>query len=74
MRKSYEDFADELSRSFPQTPERFRQVVSREVRTHMKPVRHTARRKRRVLLPLAACLILAEVRLRQRVFRYFRTG
>ena len=59
MRKSYEDFADELSRSFPQTPERFRQVVSREVRTHMKPVRHTARRKRRVLLPLAACLILA---------------
>lgn len=64
MRMSYEDFADELSRSFPRTPERFQQIVSREVSAHMKPGKNTGRMTKRkkfykALLPVVACLVLA---------------
>jgi len=62
MKTYYDDFAEELSRSFPETPESFRQAVSREVKAHTVPARGRDRRKRRsykVLFPLAACLILA---------------
>ncbi len=63
MRTNYEDFAAELDRCFPKTPERFRQVVSREVCAQMKPVKNTTRvRKKKcykALLPIVACLVLA---------------
>lgn len=62
MRTDYENFALELSRSFPKTPERFQQIVSREVRAQMNPVKTKSRKRKRksyrALLPLAACLVL----------------
>lgn len=63
MRTDYENFAAELSRSFPKTPERFQQIVSQEVSVQMNPVKKKVRKRKRksfkALLPLAACLILA---------------
>lgn len=58
MRMNCDDFAAKLDRSFPRTPERFRQVVSREVCAQMKPVKNTIR-IRKALLPIVACLVLA---------------
>lgn len=84
MRANYEDFAARLDRSFPETPERFRQVVSREVCAQMKPDKNAGRintdrmktdrmknvqkktgqmktiqiKKRKILPPLVACLVL----------------
>lgn len=63
MRTDYENFAAELSRSFPETPERFQQIVSQEVCAQMNPAKKKTRKRKlksyKVLLPLAACLILA---------------
>ena len=35
MRMDYDDFAAELSRSYPRTPERFQRMVSQEVCVQM---------------------------------------
>ncbi|MDE7415557.1 MAG: hypothetical protein K2N44_04445 [Lachnospiraceae bacterium] len=63
MRTNYEDFAAELNRSFPRTPERFQQIVSQEVYAQMNPVKNRSRKRKRkpykALLPIAACLVLA---------------
>ncbi|MCI8266888.1 MAG: hypothetical protein HFH78_10725 [Lachnospiraceae bacterium] len=63
MRTDYKDFAAQLNRSFPKTPERFQQIVSQEVCAQMNHSKNIIRKKRwklhRVLLPTAACLILA---------------
>lgn len=58
MRMNDENFAAKLDRSFPRTPERFRQIVSSEVRAQMKLVCNKTRKKM-LLLPLVACLVLA---------------
>lgn len=63
MKTNYKDFAEELDRSFPRTPERFQQIVSKEVRAQMNPVKDKVRNRKKkpfkVLLPIAACLVLA---------------
>ncbi len=62
MRTYRKEFAEELNRTFPKTPETFRQAVVQEVREQMTPKKNRRRRKKKLykaLIPLAACLILA---------------
>lgn len=65
MKTNNEEFAAKLDRSFPKTPESFRQAVSREICVQMSPVSNNvrmAKRKKRLyksLLPIVACLVLA---------------
>ncbi len=63
MRMDYKDFQAQLNRSFPKTPDRFRQVVSQEVHAQMNPVTNIVRKRKwkpyKALVPVAACLILA---------------
>ncbi len=63
MRMDYDDFAAELSRSYPRTPERFQRMVSQEVCAQMNKGKQIVRRRKwmpyKALLPIAACLILA---------------
>ena len=63
MRTDYENFAAELNRSFPKTPERFQQIVSQEVHAQMAPAKNKKRKRKwnphKALLPAAACLLLA---------------
>ncbi|MDE6365546.1 MAG: DUF4179 domain-containing protein [Lachnospiraceae bacterium] len=63
MRMDYDDFAAELNRSYPKTPERFQQIVSQEVCAQMNRSKHMVQKRKlkfyKALLPIAACLILA---------------
>ena len=63
MKTDYEEIAAELNRSFPKTPKRFQQIMSKEVCAQMNPkLNKTKKRKQKkfkVLLPIAACLVLA---------------
>lgn len=63
MRTDYENFAAELNRSFPKTPERFQQIVAQEVRAQLNPAKKRKRKRKwnlqKALLPTAACLLLA---------------
>ena len=46
MRTDYKDFAAQLNRSFPKTPERFQQIVSQEVCAQMNHSKNIIRKKR----------------------------
>ncbi len=45
MRTDYKDFAAQLNRSFPKTPERFQQIVSQEVCAQMNHSKNIIRKK-----------------------------
>ena len=50
MKTDYEDVAAELNRSFPKTPKRFQQIVSKEVCAQMNPkLNKTKKRKQKNL-------------------------
>lgn len=46
MRTDYKDFAAQLNRSFPKTPERFQQIVSQEVCAQMNHSKNIIRKKK----------------------------
>lgn len=48
MKTDYEDIAAELNRSFPKTPKRFQQIMSKEVCAQMNPkLNKTKKRKQK---------------------------
>ena len=46
MRMDYDDFATELSRSYPRTPERFQRMVSQEVCAQMNKGKQSVRSRK----------------------------
>ncbi|MCM1568519.1 MAG: hypothetical protein NC081_03615 [Roseburia sp.] len=63
MKTYHEDFAAELNKSFPKTPERFRRMVEQEAYAHSAAARKNREKKAfkpfKALIPAAACLLLA---------------